>query len=213
MEDFNIDLLKCDIRIDINLYYNSLTSNCFAPYILQPTRLISKSLIDNIFINTIEYGSYSGNITIQLADHLFQFVTLEGFFHDIKTKKHNIKERNFEHFNEREFLETLHNLNVDNILRLDDNDPNKTIKNLYNNINYILDEFAPYKKLSKNEMKLKTKPWINAEAQYLMWKRDKLFKTFCKAKDDGVKQRLYAEYEKIRNDLTTMKRHNKKKIL
>ena len=60
-------------------------------------------------------------------------------------------------------------------------------------------------------MKLKTKPWINAEVQYLMWKRDKLLKTFCKAKDDGVKQRLYTEYKKIRNDLTTMKRHNKKK--
>ena len=120
--------------------------------------------------------------------------------------KHNIKERNFKHFNEREFLETLHNLNVDNILRLDDNDP-KTIKNLYNNINYILDEFAPYKKLSKNEMKLKTKPWVNAEVQYLMWKRDKLFKTFCKVKDDSVKQRLYTEYKKIRNNLTTMKRH------
>ena len=138
MGDFNIDLLKCDTHEDINLYYNCLTSIFLAPYILQPTRPISKSLIDNIFINTIEYGSHSGNITIQLADHLFQFVILECFFHDIKTKNHNIKERNFKNFNEREFLETLHNLNVDNILSLDDNDPNKSTKNLYNNINYIL---------------------------------------------------------------------------
>ena len=36
MGDFNIALLKCDTHIDINLYYNSLTSNCFAPYILHP---------------------------------------------------------------------------------------------------------------------------------------------------------------------------------
>ena len=65
--DFNIDLLKFDTNEDINLYYNSLTSNFFAPYILQPTRPISKSLIDNIFLNTFEYSSFSGNLT----DHFF----------------------------------------------------------------------------------------------------------------------------------------------
>ena len=45
----------------------------------QPTRSISKTLIDNIFLNTIEYVSYSGDITIQLADHLFQFVFKVSF--------------------------------------------------------------------------------------------------------------------------------------
>ena len=51
-------------------------------------------------------------------------------------------------------------------------DPNISIEN-YNNINYILDEFAPFKKLNKNDIKLKGKPWINKEVQHLMWKRDK----------------------------------------
>ena len=40
----------------------------------------------------MEYCSYSGNITIQLSDHLFQFVLLEGYFHDIHPKKIIIKE-------------------------------------------------------------------------------------------------------------------------
>ena len=52
-------------------FYNTLTSNLFAPYIMQPTRFASQSLIDNIFINSIEYLSYSGNLTIQISDHLF----------------------------------------------------------------------------------------------------------------------------------------------
>ena len=102
--------LKTDTRHDTNLYQNTLSSHFFLPYILQPTRPISKTLIDNIFLNTIEYLSYSGNITIQLADHLFQFVLLEGFFRDAQTKNHNIKERNLKIFNEREFLEAIKTL-------------------------------------------------------------------------------------------------------
>ena len=49
MGDFNIDLLKCDTNNDSNLFLNNLSSNFFTPYVLQPTRLRSKSLIDNIF--------------------------------------------------------------------------------------------------------------------------------------------------------------------
>ena len=72
--DFNIDLLKSDVHEDINNFYNTMTSYFFAPYIMQPTRPSSKTLIDNIFVNSIDYNSHSGNLTIQLSDHLFQFV-------------------------------------------------------------------------------------------------------------------------------------------
>ena len=106
MGDFNIDLLKIDARDDFSDFFNLLSSHFFAPYILQPTRPISKSLIDNIFLNTIEFSTHSGNLTIQLADHLFQFVLLQGFFKEIVINKINIFERNFRNFNENEFLES-----------------------------------------------------------------------------------------------------------
>ena len=207
--DFNIDLVKLNSHGDVNNYYNNLTNHFFAPYILQPTRPQSKTLIDNIFLNTMEYCSYSGNIIIQLSDHLFQFVLLEGYFHDIKPKKIIIKERNYKHFNEREFLETVQNLNIEEILCLDDKDPNVSITNLFNNINYLLDEFAPYKKLNKHEIKLKTKPWINKEIQFLMWERDKLFKKYYNAKDEERKQNLLDHYKRTRNEVTRLKRKNK----
>ena len=41
MGDFNIDLLKKDCNDDVNLFYNKMTSHFFAPYVLQPSRLIS----------------------------------------------------------------------------------------------------------------------------------------------------------------------------
>jgi len=157
MGDFNIDLLKCSSQEEISFYYNTLSSNFFAPYILHPSRPISKTLIDNIFINTIEFESHSGNLTIQLADHFFQFAILRDFFQNTHPRKLNIKERNFKNFNEREFLENLQSIDIDTVLQLEDNDPNKSTKNFYNAINFILDEMAPYKKLTNYETKLKKK--------------------------------------------------------
>ena len=210
MGDFNIDLLKVETHEDINSYYNCLSSNFFAPYILQPTRPVSKSLIDNIFLNTVEYSSFSGNLTIQLADHFFQFLILQGFFYDTQRKKVNIKERNFKNFNEREFVEVLQNLDICSILNINENNPNKSIESLYSNLTYLLDEMAPYKKLNNYELKLKSKPWINEEVQFLMWERDKIFKKFRNSTDDDAKLQLYSKYKQMRNNLTTLKRNNKK---
>ena len=147
--DFNIDFLKYDRDNHANEFYNTMTSNFYSPFILQPTRPISKSLIDNIFRNTLEYKSTSGNITIQLPDHLFQFIILEGFFKDLPIPKLNIYQRNLKYFNEREFQETLNGINWDNILSLNASDPNLSMNNFYNQINILLDEVAPYKKLTK----------------------------------------------------------------
>ena len=90
MGDFNIDFLKSDTNNNVNAFFNSVTSHFFAPCILQPTRPISKTLIDNIFINSVEYPSHSGNLTIQISDHLLQFVILEGFFKELVPPKINI---------------------------------------------------------------------------------------------------------------------------
>ena len=40
------------------------------------------------------------------------------------------------------------------------NDPRKTY---INHISFILDEIAPFKKLSRGETRLKCKPWISQE--------------------------------------------------
>ena len=60
-------------------------------------------------------------------------------------------------------------------------DPNISTSNLHQHINVLLDEFAPYKKLSKKEYKLKTKPWINTEILSKIKTQDKLLPKYCKA--------------------------------
>ena len=142
--DFNIDLLKVERNDDANDFYNNMTSYFFSPFILQTTRPTSKTLIDNIFINSLEYKSINGNLIILLSDHSFHFVILEGFFKEIPINESNRYERNFKNFNEREFQETLSGVNWDTILSLDNNDPNLSINNFYNHLNLLLDDFAPF---------------------------------------------------------------------
>ena len=76
MGDVNIDLLKSNGASE---FYTNLSSHFFTPFVLQPTRLKAKTLIDNIFLNSLEFQSYSGNLLLEISDHLIQFLILEGF--------------------------------------------------------------------------------------------------------------------------------------
>ena len=138
MGDFNIDLLKTVTNEESNAFFNNVTSHFFTPFILQPTRLKSMTLIDNIFLNSIEFLSFSGNLTVQLADHLFQFVILEGFYKDLTRKKSNVYERNFRNFSEQEFNDEMKNSNWNLILRTDLNDPNLSMNNLHDHTIFLI---------------------------------------------------------------------------
>ena len=155
---FNIDLLKANTLPDANQFFNTFSSNFFAPYILQPTRPISKTLIDNIFLNSIDFTAHSGNLTIQLSDHLFQFATLEGFFKDSVPRKLNLKERTFKNFNEREFIETINTTDWDEILLLNRNDPNLSIDKLYSQVNSCLMNSLHINKSQKRHINLNLNP-------------------------------------------------------
>ena len=155
--------------------------------------------------------TYRGNLTIQISDHLLQSVLLEGFFKEVLPKKINIYERNFKHFNEREFEEALNICGWDSILSLHQNDPDLSMFNLYNNTIYLLDEFAPYRKLIKKEFKLKLKPWISDEILTKIHERDKLLYKYSNAKDLKREINLLKYYKILRNTIRRMKRDAKSK--
>ena len=50
MGDINVDLLKYSESNSATEFYNNLFSNFFTPFVLQPTRLKAKTLIDNIIM-------------------------------------------------------------------------------------------------------------------------------------------------------------------
>ena len=104
MGDFNVNLLKSDSDGAVSLFYNTLTTSLhYSPFILPATRLRSKTLIDNIVFNSLEYHSNSGNLLVEMSDHLMQFLVLEGFVKELKPPKIDLFKRDFKNFNEREF--------------------------------------------------------------------------------------------------------------
>ena len=87
--DFNINLVNYNDHNPTNEFLDSLASNSFVPYILQPTRLTShsKTLIDNIFSNIISPEAISGNLTSTVSDHLSQFMIVPSVFSNLPLKQ------------------------------------------------------------------------------------------------------------------------------
>ena len=78
--DFNIDLLKYDPSNKQRDFPNKMTSSGYLPHILHPTRITeyTSTIIDNIYSNNFEDNSIGGNILVQFADHLAQFLSIES---------------------------------------------------------------------------------------------------------------------------------------
>jgi hypothetical protein len=79
MGDFNINLLNFDSHSLSENFINTLSSYFFQPHILQPTRITSHTatLIDNIFLNTLDYSTISGHLLCDISDHLPNFLLIK----------------------------------------------------------------------------------------------------------------------------------------
>ena len=211
MGDFNVDLLNSSGNTAASEFFNTMSSYFYTPFILQPTRLRSKTLIDNIFFNSLEYSSFSGNLLVELSDHLIQFIILEGFSKEISLPKTNIFKRDMSKFSDREFEETVINgLNWEEICMLRFNDSNVAFSSFSNTVNFHLDEMSPFKQVTLKEYRLMLKPWITTEILNKCKERDKLLKEITKEKDQTKIKSLREEYNKMRNQITNEKRKNKK---
>ena len=208
MGDFNVDLLKTNSHNDSNEFLNNLNSHF--SYILQPTRLHSKTLIDNIFFNSLEYQSISGNLFIEISDHLIQFLILQGFVKERSLPETNLFRRDFSNFSEREFEETILHMNWDNICQLAKNNPNISWNNFDNSITYQLDEFAPFKIVTKKEYNLLLKPWISNKILEKYIKRDSILQSISNENEPSHITILRNDYKKLRNEITKDKRDSKK---
>ena len=73
-----------------------------------------------------------------------------------------------------------------------------------------MDEYAPFKKVTKNEQKLMSKPWISNEILIKCKKRDAFLKLISKEKNLDNITTLRNEYKNLRNEITKDKRDGKK---
>ena len=98
--DFNVDLMHYNEHKPTNEFLDSLASNSYLPYIIQPSQHTSHSrtLIDNIFSNIILKDIICGNITATISDHLLQFMISPNTIANPPSNKSNAFERDWSNF-------------------------------------------------------------------------------------------------------------------
>ena len=163
--DFNINSLNYNDHQPTNEFLDSLVSNSFISYILQPTRLNShsKTLINSIFSNVISHEVISGNKTVTISDHLPQILFIPNVLSNLSCQKSYIYERDWSKFVQQNFVLDYFDKDWSNVLQLDQQDMmNLSINSFLDNMmNSILHEHAPLKRVNKYKLKFKSKPCYN----------------------------------------------------
>ena len=120
--DFNIDLMHYNDYKPTNEFLESLVSNSYLPYIIQPSwhTSHSRTFIDNIFNNVISKDIISGNITASVSDYLSPFLVSPNTFADLLSSKPNLFERDWSDFDQEHFVLDYFDIDWPNILKLDE---------------------------------------------------------------------------------------------
>ena len=188
--DFNINLLNYNVHNPTSEFLDSLASNSFLPYILQPTRITShsKTLIDNIFTNVILPDSLSGNVAATIFDHLPQFLIVPDIFSNPPSNKSNIYERDWSNFDQENFVLDYFSINWNETLKTEEQNIDYSTEVFLNKINELLDNFAPLKKINKYKLKFNSKPWITPGLQKSISVKNKFLCDFIKKRILLLKQ-------------------------
>ena len=162
IKSFNVDLFKYDKHAGTNEFIDSLSSCMYLSYILHLTRVNghSQTIIDNIFSNYVSKEAACGNLTSTISDYLPQVLFIPSMFSDNPDKKSNIFERSCTNFNQAKFVMDYLDKDWSNMLNLKHSNVNVSMENFVNNMNELLDKYAPFKKISKYKLKFKTKPCL-----------------------------------------------------
>ena len=93
-----------------------MTSNFFEPHIVKPTRITdhSATLIDNIFFNSIDFPTISGNLIHDLTDHLPNFLIVNQLDNNL-FRKQKIYKRDYSNFDESSFVKEFQNIDWQDI--------------------------------------------------------------------------------------------------
>ena len=197
-----------------NEFLDSLTSNSFLPYILQPTRITSHSkiLINNIFTDITLPDSVSGNLTVTVSDHLPQFLIVPDIFSNPPSNKFNIYERDWSNFDQENCILDYFYIDYNEMLKIEEQNIDYSTEISYNKINELIDNFAHFKKISKYKLKFNSKPLITPGLQKSISVKNKLLSDpnkKKKKKDPTIKAKLHLKYKNHRTLLSNLLKRKK----
>ena len=75
--------------------------------------------------------------------------------------------------------------------------------------NLIHDKYLPLKRLTKQKLKFKNKPWITSGLQKSVSMKNKLLAKFIKLKESTLKNETHTKYKLYRNVLATLLKRGK----
>ena len=202
--DFNIDLLRTDNNPNFSKFIHMMSSVGFLPHILEPSRIsnFSSTLIDNIYSNLVCHDIASGNILLQFADHLSQFISISKCPEKVKNKPFFI--RDYSNFNEEAFKDDLEIQNWDTN---DSDDTNNKFNDFLWRLDGAVNRHVPLKKLNIKNSKLNSNPWITKYVLKLITRRNLIH---SKLKADPNNTTLKRSFKLFRNRITREIRKAKK---
>ena len=209
MGDFNINLLNCEFNESVADFLDTMCAHGFLPCISGPTRLTphSKTLIDNIFYSGISNDIQSGNILTNISDHLSQILFLP--FKKNSNTNSDTYQRDFKNMDVACFRDHLRWIDWNTCLDMELNDTSKSSDNFFTVVNDLLDTYAPYKKLSLREIKLKNKPWLTKGILTSIKAKNRLYRKFSPSKDEAIKTDLHNKFKNYRKHLNKITRLSK----
>ena len=191
-------------------FLDLMFSTSLTPQITIPTRLTvrSRNLRDNIFTNSAEENSTSGNLECCISDHLAQFLIFPNQRAFLQNN-HKKYKRNYKNLNNNKFKIELQSIGWTTALSINNNDVNQSLENFLNISNSLLDKYAPLKQITKKQVKTNSRPWITKGILTSIRKKYKIHSKFLKAKDQIRKKALNQEYKKQKNLLTNITKKSK----
>ena len=208
--DFNYNLININSHQPTEEYFDLLTRYCFKPLITKPTRITdsSNTLIDHIWTNQITTDSkISSHILItDITDHLPCFSAIRN--NQMATKgyryiqKRVITDENRESFR-KHLTKATHALSfhLNNTM----NNLNERYNDYFDHFKLIYDKHFPIK-TKKIHNKTYSKPWITAETQKLIKKKNKVYS--IKLKNNSKKNK--DKYRTIKKEVEKKLKIDKK---
>ena len=181
MGDFNIDLLRFDIHPGTEGFINTLGTLSFHPHILKPTRITNHSatLIDNIFFNSLEHHTVSGNILSGITDHLPNFIIINKL--SALPNNSKIYKRDYSSINKDKIDAELKNIDWNDVLSVDGKDVSTVFQSFHTKICEIVDKHAPVLQLTRKEVKCLVKPWVTKGIKKSIKLKQKLYQNYLKS--------------------------------
>ena len=196
MGDFNINLLNFESHTPTDLFINTLAAYCFQPHIIKPTRITehSATLIDQIYFNSIEHSTVSGNLVCDISDHLPNFLIINKL--SCISFQPTIYQRDYSKFDQEDLLVEVQSVNWNEVFPVQA-DINDIFDSFHIKLSEIIDKHIPLKKVSKRQLRLQSKPWITKGIRRSIAMRNKLYKSYISINNDYY----FTKYKYYRNKL------------